>query len=208
MKRVLAAAAAFAVFTGFAAAASAQDMEAGVKFGYAGFTGDYGDAFDGALSGGPYLTYYLTPNISLQGSWLYHKHDKDAQTQEALNAIATETMDMAALTDLRLTMNQFDFTGRFYSPLPWEGARVFALAGVGLVYWKLNGKVIVLTDFDKAEEESFWDLSVDFGGGIDFSVTEQVKLGAEIVYTYIFGDFEDGLFNFLATASYGFSIPM
>jgi opacity protein-like surface antigen len=208
MKKVLIAAAAFAAFSGFAAAASAQDMEAGIKFGYAGMTGDYGDAFDGALSGGPYLTYYLTPNISLQGSWLYHKHDKDAQAQEALNALATETMDMAALTDLRLTMNQLDFNGRFYSPLPWEGARVFALAGVGLTYWKLNGKVIVLTDFDKSEEESYWDLAVNFGGGFDFPVTEKVKLGAEIVYSYIFGDFEDGLFNFLATASYGFSIPM
>lgn len=208
MKRVLVAAAAFAAFLGFAAAASAQDMEVGVKFGYSNVTGDHGDAFDGALSGGPYLTYFLTPNISLQGSWLYHKHDKDEDAQEALNALATESMNMAALTDLRLTMNEFDVNGRFYSPLPWEGGRVFALAGVGLTYWKLDGKVIVLTDFDKTNEESFWDLAVNFGGGIDYAVTEQVKLGAEIVYTYVFGDFDDGLFNFLATASYGFSIPM
>jgi opacity protein-like surface antigen len=208
MKRVLCAAAVFAVFLGCAAAAPAQQMEAGIKFGYAAMTGDHGDAFDGALSGGPYLTYYLTPNISLQGSWLYHKHDKDENAQDALNALATENMNMAALTDLRLTMNEFDVTGRFYSPLPWEGARVFALAGAGLTYWKMDGKVIVLTDFDKTEEESFWDLAVNLGGGFDYAVTEQVKLGAEIVYSYIFGDFDGGLFNFLATASYGFSVPL
>ena len=73
---------------------------------------------------------------------------------------------------------------------------------------ELDGKIIILTDFDKTDEESFWDLAVNFGGGIDFTVTEQVNLGAEIVYSYIFGDFDDGLFNFLATASYGFSIPL
>ncbi len=208
MKRFLFTVAVGAAFLGFAAAASAQEMEVGVKFGYSNMTGDHGTAFDGALAGGPYLTYQLTPSISLQGSWLYHKHDNSDNAQEALDVIATENMDMAALTDLRLTMNEFDVNGHFYSPLPWEGARVFALAGVGLTYWKLDGKVIVLTDFNKTEEESFWDLAVNFGGGLEYDVTEQVKLGAQIVYTYIFGDFDDGLFNFLATASYGFSVPL
>ena len=215
MKKYLLGTAISAVILACSVTASAQGLvavdhylpfEAGIKAGYTTLTGDFGDAFDDAFSGGLYLNYNYLPSLTFQGSWIYHKHDNNEDAQEALDKIASKKLGMPALTDVRLTMNEFDVNAIYTIPVGMEGIRPYLLAGVGLYYWKLDGKTIIHTDFDKTEEDTFWDFGFDVGGGIDFVVAENVRVGGEITYDHVFDDFDSGIVNFLLTASYGFAV--
>ena len=102
-------------------------------------------------------------------------------------------------------MNQFDLNA--YYKFPMETVTPYLLAGVGLDYWKVDWKRIVGT-FSDSTDETFWDFGVNVGGGLDFAVTDQIKIGGEVIYTYVFDEYDGGFFNFLATGSYGFSTGM
>jgi len=184
-------------------ASPAPTLDAGIKLGYASLTGDKSDAFDGAVSGGIFVNYDISPIFAVQGSWLWHKHDATEDANKVTNFLASESIGLPALTDVRLTMNDFDVNGKFSYVMP--PVTPYLLAGFGLHYWKVDGKTII-GDFDRKQDETFWDFGINFGGGVAYDVTEQVTIGGEIVYTYIFDEFGDGYFNFLATASYGFSL--
>lgn len=205
MKKVLAIALMGVALFGFSAGASAQGIDGGVKLGYASLSGDWGDAFDGGFSGGVFLQNTFNPNVSLQVSWLWHRHKANDDLNALTNALTSVELGTAALSDVRLTMNQFDLNA--YYRFPMETVTPYLLAGVGLDYWKLDWKAIV-GQFDASTDETFWDFGVNVGGGLDFAVTEQIKIGGEIIYTYVFDEYDDGFFNFLATGSYGFSTGM
>lgn len=202
MKKFLAVALTLAMVFGLSAAASAQVFDAGVKLGYQTLMGDKGDVTDGALAWGLYGAYSFTPNVSLVGSWTYSKHKTEEDAAALANAFTSVVFGTPTLADVRLTMNQFDLNAQYRFAL--EKATPYLLAGVGLDYWKIDWKAIQGV-FDASTDESFWDFGINVGGGLDFAVTPQVKLGGEIIYSYIFDEFDDGLFNFLATASYSFN---
>ena len=85
-----------------------------------------------------------------------------------------------------------------------EKVTPYLLAGVGFDYWKIDGKAIQGA-FAASTDESFWDFGVNVGGGLDFAVAENVKIGGEITYSYIFDEFDSGLFNFVGSVAYSFS---
>jgi len=202
MKKFLAVALTCTMLFGFSAVASAQGFDAGVKLGYQTLTGDWGDAMDGAFAGGLYGAYSLSPNVSLVGSWTYSKHKTGDDASALANLFTSLALDAPTLADVRLKMNQFDINAQYRFPL--EKVTPYLLAGVGLDYWKLDWKAIQGI-FDAKTSESFWDFGINVGGGLDFTVAENVKIGGEITYSYIFDEYDSGLFNFVATASYGFS---
>jgi len=202
MKKFLAVALTCAMLFGFSTAVSAQGIDAGVKLGYQTLAGDAGDAFDGAFAWGLYGAYSINPNVSLVGSWTYSKHKTGDDASAIANLYASLELGTPTLADIRLTMNQFDINAQYRFPL--EKVTPYLLAGVGLDYWKLDGKAIQGV-FAASTDETFWDFGVNIGGGLDFAVTEQIKLGGEITYSYIFDEFDGGLFNFFGTISYGFS---
>jgi opacity protein-like surface antigen len=203
MKKFLAVALTCTMLFGFSAAASAQGFDAGVKLGYNTLTGDNGDAFDGAFSGGLYGMYHFTPNIALQGSWLYHKHDNSDDLQAAGDFLFSLGLGTPTLSDIRLTVNEFDLNGYYFFPLE-APVRPYILGGVGLYYSKIDFKAIQGA-FSADTDDSFWDFGLNIGGGLDFAVTERVKIGGEIIYTYVFDELDGGFFNFLATIGYGFT---
>ena len=203
MKKFLALAVSCVALFGFAAGAGAQGFDAGVKLGYADLAGDAGDAFDGAFAGGIYLNYSYNPNIAAQLSWLYHKHDQSDELNALTDFLASEELGVPALADIRLVMNQFDLNGIYKFPM--NQLTPYVLAGVGLNYWKLDGKVIV-GGFDAKDDESFWDFELNVGGGLNFAVTPQVKVGGEFIYTYVFDEFDEGTYSILGTISYGFAM--
>ena len=201
MKKFLAVALTGIALFGFAAGAGAQGMEVGTKLGYASLSGDAGDAFDGAFAGGLYLNYNYNPNVAAQVSWMYHKHSQGDDLNALTDVLASVELGIPATADIRLVMNQFDINGIYKFPM--ETVTPYVLAGLGLNYWKLDGKVIV-GQFDTKDDESFWDWELNVGGGLNFAVTEQVKIGAEFVYTYVFDEFDSGTYSALGTISYGF----
>jgi opacity protein-like surface antigen len=190
---------------GFSAAASAQGFEAGAKLGYQTLNGDKGDALDGAFAGGLFLNYVFSPNVTLQGEWMWSRHKTSDDASAIANLLTSVEFGAPTLADIRLTMNQFDINAYYRFPL--ERVTPFLLAGVGLDYWKLDGKAIQ-GQFAAKTDESFWDFGVNIGAGLDFTVTEQIKLGGEAIYSYIFDEFDDSLWNFFVTGSYGFSTGM
>jgi opacity protein-like surface antigen len=202
MKKFIVIAMACVALFGFTATANAQ-YEVGTKLGYADATGDWGDAFDGAFAGGLYLNYNVKPNVTIQGSWMWHRHKTNDDASAFLNAVSSLDLGLPSLADVRLTFNQFDINA--YYKFPMDKVTPFVLAGVGLDYWKIDGKQIV-GEFDTNTEETFWDFELNVGGGLDFKITEQVKLGGEIVYTYVFDEFDSGFWSYLATLSYGFGM--
>ena len=203
MKRFLAVALALTMILGFSATVPAAGFDAGVKLGYATLAGDKGDAFDGAISGGLFGTYYVTPNIAVQGSWLYHKHDNSDDLQAGADFLFSLGFGRPTLSDIRLTVNEFDVNGIYFFPLE-APVRPYVLGGLGLYYSKVDYKVIQGI-FDATTDDTFWDLGINLGGGLDYTITPQFKLGGEVIYSYVFDEFDGGFFNFLATASYAFS---
>ena len=202
MKKILTVALACTMLFGFSAAASAQGVDVGAKVGYQTLTGDWGDAFDGALAYGLYGSYSFNPNVSIVGSWTYSKHKTGDSASALANIFTSLALGTPTLADVRMKMNQFDINGQYRFPM--EKVTPYLLAGVGLDYWKVDWKAIQGA-FDASADESFWDFGVNVGGGLDFAVAENVKIGGEITYSYIFDEFDGGLFNFLATAAYSFS---
>ena len=186
-----------------AAVSSATTLDVGVKAGYATLTGDKNDAFDGALSGGLYVQYDYSPKFAIQGSWLWHKHDASEEANAVTNFLASEAIGLPALTDVRLTINEFDVNGKFTYTMPTVSP--YLIAGFGLYYWKVDGKEIV-GEFDRKSDETFWDFGINFGGGVSYDVNDKISVGGEIIYTYVFDEYSDGFFNFLLNASYGFSL--
>ncbi len=181
----------------------AQAVNVGVKAGYASPNGTFGDLFDGAMSGGLYGEYVYSPFLSFQGSWLWHKHDATEELTNLRNFVASETLGIEALTDTRLTMNELDVNAKLSYPM--NPVTPYLLAGLGLYYWKLDGKEIV-GEFDRKRDETFWDWGINFGGGATFPVTEQWSVGAEVIYTHVFDELDDSFINWLLSASYGFSL--
>lgn len=205
MKKFLVIAMACVTIFGFSAAAGAQGFEAGAKLGYATLGGDKGDALDGAFSGGLFLGYNYNPNISTQLSWLWHRHKTSDDASAIANLLASAEFGTPTLADIRLTMNQFDLNATYSFPM--EMVTPYLLAGVGLDYWKLDGKAIQ-GQFAAKTDETFWDFGVNLGGGLNFAVTEQIKIGGEVIYSYVFDEFDDSMWNFLVTGAYGFSTGM
>jgi opacity protein-like surface antigen len=191
-----------ALLSGAVSAASASTLDLGAKAGYSNLTGDKNDAFESGPVGGFFLEYGVSPYIGLQGSWLLHKHDATGDARAFADFLASEAIGLPALTDATLTINQFDFNGKFSYPL--KSAKPYILAGMGFNYWKVNGSTAV-GEFQSREEQAFWDLSLNVGGGVSFKLWERITIGGELIYTYIFDDYSDGFFNLLATLSYGFS---
>jgi opacity protein-like surface antigen len=201
MKKFLTVVLACTMLFGFSAAASAQGFDAGVKLGYQTLTGDAGDTFDGAVAWGLFGTYSFNPNIALVGSWTYSKHKTGDAADAGTDFLTSLALGTPTLADVRLKMNQFDVNAQYRFPM--EKVTPYLLAGVGLDYWKVDWKAIQGA-FDASADESFWDFGVNVGGGLDFAVAENIKIGGEIVYSYIFDEFDGGLFNFLGAVSYGF----
>ena len=202
MKKFLAVALTGAMLFGFSTAVSAQGSDVGAKVGYQTLTGDWGDAFDGDVAWGVYGAYSINPNVSLVGSWTYSKHKTGDNADALTNIFSTLALGTPTLSDVRLKMNQFDINAQYRFPL--EKATPYLLAGVGFDYWKIDWKAIQGA-FSANTDESFWDFGVNVGGGLDFAVAENVKIGGEITYSYIFDEFDSGLFNFVGTISYGFN---
>ena len=202
MKKFLTVALACTMLFGFSAAASAQGFDLGAKVGYQSLTGDWGDAFDGALAYGVYGSWGFNPNVSLVGSWTYSKHKTGDSASALANIFSSLALGTPTLADVRMKMNQFDVNAQYRFPM--EKVTPYLLGGVGLDYWKIDGKAIQGA-FSASTDESFWDFGVNVGGGLDFAVAENVKIGGEVTYSYIFDEFDGGLFNMVGTVSYGFA---
>ncbi len=202
MKKVLALIVIGFTVLSFATAASAVEMDAGVKAGYTFLDGKAKDAFDDDLALGLYLNYNFTPTFTLQASWLWHKHSASDDLQALGDFVASTALNRNVLTDIRLTMNEFVLDGRIN--LSGGSVRPYLLAGLGLYYWTVDGKVIT-GQLAANDDESFWDFGLNAGVGIDFALSPQVGLGVEGTYTYVFDDFDEGYFNVLGTLSYFFT---
>lgn len=189
------------LLSGVFSIASANTLDLGVKAGYSNLAGDKNDAFKGGPAGGFFLNYEVSSYIGLQGSWLLHKHDATEDARAFQDFLASEAIGLPALTDATLTINQFDFNGRFSYPLKF--VKPYVLAGVGFDYWKINGSTTV-GEFQSKNEQAFWDMAINFGGGVSFKLSKRITIGGELIYTYIFDDYNDGFFNLMATLSYGF----
>ena len=102
-------------------------------------------------------------------------------------------------------MNEFDVNAKLAYPM--QPVTPYLLAGLGLYYWKIDGKEIV-GEFDRKRDETFWDWGINFGGGASLPLTEEWTLGAEVIYTRVFDEFDDSFINWLLTASCRFTLGL
>lgn len=191
------------LLSGAVSAASANTLDLGAKVGYSNLTGDKNDAFKGGPAGGFFLSYEVSPHVGFVGSWLVHRHNATDDAKAFADFLASEAIGLPALTDATLTVNQFDFNGKFSYPL--RSVTPYLLGGIGVNYWKVNGRTAV-GEFLSKNEKAFWDVGLSLGGGVSFALRERITVGGELIYTYIFDDYSDGFFNLLATLSYRFSL--
>jgi opacity protein-like surface antigen len=98
------------------------------------------------------------------------------------------------------TFNELTLNG-VVNFMPGEAFEPYVTAGGG-VYFTIGN---VDAPGHGVFSEDSTDLGINGGAGVRFMVRENVSIGGELVYHYIFGDIDEGYLNLLATASYGFS---
>lgn len=181
--------------------AAAADGALGLKLGYARPTGDLADSADGALAFGVYGSRNITRNFALQLSYLRHKHNLHDDTR-VFNLDEVET-NVPIISSKDLVINEFVFNGTFTFDTMW--VKPYLLAGGGVYVWDATVKgSSVSTDgrlSSTSNSTGSTDVGLNVGGGLHYMFAPNFSFGAEATYTYIYGDFDKGYFNFLGTLS-------
>lgn len=229
MKRATAALLVLVLIGGGASLAYGQSFAFGPKFGYAIATGDLGDVADDGFAYGLYGDYFINSATSLEFSFLRHTHDTGANAG-SLPATPDDLVDdFFSISDGDVEINEFTVSGvhRFatgkVTPYVTAGGGVY-LTQINLKGMKEEVSTSVSTDtetgptgtttgtrtdvtkdlVDFAADDTLTDFGVRGGGGVSIMLTGELSLGAEAVYTYVFGDLDSGIVNVLGLVSYAF----
>ena len=209
--------------------ASAKSFEIGGKLGVSVPAGDFGDVSDEGVSFGFYGSFLLTSRAALQVSFFRHDHDLNVTgTNKFLDSLGEDTLnDFVTMSNGDLQMTEVAVNGKYALT---EGKRIipYVTAGGGIYLWnvKVDGNQSGLTVSESTGTEpdgrnsdttvtnqigdeisrsnDFVDLGINGGLGVAFKVTGEISLGVEAVYTYVFGDFDEGFTNVTGILSYAF----
>jgi hypothetical protein len=55
-----------------------------------------------------------------------------------------------------------------------------------------------------SRSDTFVDIGLNAGLGLNFMLTGELSLGVEAMYSYVFGDFDEGFLNVTGLLNYGF----
>ena len=182
-------------------AAAASDGALGVKLGYVGPIGDFRDTADGALGYGLYGQRHLGKNFSVQFSYLRHKH----QINDDASIFGLDDLDLniPSVTSKKVTINDFVLNGIYTFNTRY--VKPYVLAGVGVYLWDVEVKGNTVDSVGRLSSASnsrtTTDGGVNIGGGLHYMFTPNFSFGAEAVYTYVGGDFDEGFYSVLATLS-------
>lgn len=182
-------------------AAAASDGALGLKLGYVGPIGDFKDAADGAFGYGIYGQRNLGKNFAVQFSYLRHKHqlgdDSVIFGQDQLE------LDIPSITSKKVTINDFVLNGTYTFNTSY--VKPYLLGGIGVYLWDVEVKGNTVDSVGRlssaSNSKTSTDIGVNLGGGLHYMFTPNFSFGAEAVYTYVSGDFDEGFYSVLATLS-------
>jgi len=208
--------------------ASAKSFEIGGKLGVSVPAGDFADASDEGVAYGFYGSFLLTTRAALQVSLFMHDHDLNVtEPNKFLANLGEDTLsDFVTMSNGDISMKEVAINGKYAFT---EGKIVpYVIAGGGIHVWEVNvdgnqsglsvsestgtdpdGRNSDTTVTNEIGDEisrgnSFVDLGLNAGLGVAFKVTGEISLGVEAMYTYIFGDFDEGFTNVTGILSYAF----
>ena len=215
------------VFT-WSSLAGAKSFDMGIKLGYSIPAGGFADASDEGPALGIFSSYWITPRTALQFSFLGHGHDLSvAEPSDFLASIGEQALDdFSTMSNADITMREFVFNGKYVFT---DGKILpYLIAGGGMYVWEVTvdgnepgGRISertgtgpdgpdssTTTTYEIGSEisrsGSFVDLGLNAGLGIAFMLTGEISLGIEAMYSYVFGNFDEGFLNVTSVLTYGF----
>ncbi len=196
-----------------AAPASAQDdkpVDVNFGFGWAFPTSGLKDAFDAGWNGGLGVTFNITPQVGIQGEYMYQRMNGPERVIQV-----SQTPILAGLTNGLLESNQqihqFTFNMVWRTAASDSPVGAYALAGPGVYhrivqitsptvgyttycdpYWYVCYPAVVSID-QVIGDRSSWDPGIDFGGGVTFKLSTSTSFYVETRWHYMWGpSFTDG----------------
>jgi opacity protein-like surface antigen len=181
------------------------------------------------VSFGFYGSFLLTSRAALQVSFFRHAHDLNVtEPNKFLESLGEDTLsDFVTMSNGDLEMTEVAVNGRYALT---EGKEIipYVTAGGGIYVWDVkvdgnqsglrvsessgtepdgrNSDITVTNQIgdEISRRNSFVDLGLNGGLGVAFKVTGEISLGVEAVYTYVFGDFDEGFASVTGIMSYAF----
>lgn len=191
MKRGLAAVLASGMFFCYIPAASAGNWNFGINAGLAYGTGDLVDTMQTDFAWSLYGEYDLSPGFSIQGRYGRHVHDLSSDFTEFAGATAPVGLDLNGT----FTINEFIMDAKVSVPFA-NKMRWFFLGGVGAYIWDLDFGPLQTTEGVTPRGADGTDFGLIAGTGLEYGISPDVSVGAEVDYNYIFGDFDEGYLIF------------
>ena len=202
MRRLFAVAFGILLLAAPAGAQTDKPVDVNFGFGWTFPTSGLKDSFDTGWNGGLGVTFNLTPNVGIQGEYMYHRMNGPEKVIQV-----SQTPILAGLTNGILESNQQIHSGTFNlvyrqqmpdSPIGWYG-----LAGPGVYhrtvqvtspsigyttycdpYWYVCYPTAVSIDRIIGDRSST-DFGINFGAGVTFG--HEAKFYVETRYHYVWG---------------------
>jgi len=228
MKKGVLLAAVLSMTFSWSSLAGAKSFEIGAKLGVSAPAGDFADVSDDGVAFGFYGSFLLTTRTALQVSYFRHSHDlKVSEPNDFLATLGEDKVsDFVIMSNGDIDMTELTVNGRY----AFTESRIvpYITAGGGMYLWDIivdgnqsgltvsestgtepdgrNSDITVTNEIgdEISRSNSYVDLGLNGGVGVAFKVTGEISLGVEAIYTYVFGNFDEGFANVTGILSYAF----